>query len=80
MLQLLNSESEREYVSTLVDPFQKESIESITMWIRKGFLDRSVTFSADVKFKRGSTEGRHEIKADDFASLVKQVDDFIKHL
>ena len=79
MLQLLDSKSDQQYVSSLVDPFKKESIDNVFIHIRKDW-NKKVHFSASVEFKNGPTSGEHHFKADDFASLVKQVDDFIKHL
>lgn len=69
-------------ISSVNNPFTKESIESINFTIRKPwFGDKStLNFDASVDFRKGLTEGSQGFKADDFMSLVAQVDAFLKLL
>lgn len=55
MLQLFSGKSDQQYVSSLVDPFKKESVESVRMSIRKDWKN-NVQFSAIVEFKNGPNQ------------------------
>jgi hypothetical protein len=78
-----SDEQQDQFVSTLVDPFKKDSIEDISLWIRRGFLSHTknqMFYTATVRFQRGPTKGEHAIEAPDFVSLVKSVESFVKSL
>lgn len=71
-------------LSSVNNPFTKESIESINFNISKPFFDfnkdKGLCFTARVEFKNKMTEGKQRFEADEFMSLVAQVDEFIKML
>lgn len=80
VLRLFKSESENDqYVSALVDPFKKESLESIYLRIDKNW-NGVPQFNARICFSNGPTNGEHKITSPDFNSLVKSVELFIKSL
>lgn len=80
ILKLFKSDAdENQYMSTLVDPFKKKSIETIAMCIRKDWQG-NVQYQATIYFENGPTKGEHKINGLDFNSLVKQVDVFVKNL
>ena len=62
------------------DPFSKDKVSGITIFIRKGLFDSALVHEAYVDFKNGNTSGRQEFKASSFADLVNQVDLFIEDL
>lgn len=79
-LQLLGTDDEQKsVVSMLNNPFQKDGIETVWLWARKGH-DGSISWQGWVNFKVGSTEGKHTVEGPDFASVVKQLDELIKTL
>lgn len=63
------------------DPFNKDSVETIMFYIRKGMFDRSkISYSSTVSFKNGNTQGTQNIESDNFIDLVKKTEEFIKSL
>lgn len=82
LLSLFRTDEEKKsFVTTFNDPFKAENVTSITMTIEKSYWTNNVTkYKACVYFKSGKTSGNHDLEADDFSSLVKLVEEFIKSL
>jgi hypothetical protein len=65
------------------DPFNSNCCESINLWIRKpifSFSEQKIEYKAMIEFKSGNTSGRQTIESEDFSSLLKKVEDFVKSL
>jgi hypothetical protein len=71
-----------EYLSPITNPFNKASIEGISLHVTKNTLinDSSYSCWGYVEFKNGSTGGKQSFKADTFDELAAQVKAFIEHL
>lgn len=78
---LFDSESEKEsFISTYKDPFNSGNVEKITMRIGAGWFGGDIKYKATIDFKNGDTEGVQRLVAEDFPSLVREVELFIKSL
>jgi hypothetical protein len=75
-----SDEQQDQFVSTLVDPFNKKSIERIFLVVNRTWDKMSIQYYATVYFENGPTKGEHKIEAPDFSSLVKSVESFVKSL
>lgn len=65
----------------LRNPFSKNSITEIHIHMYKPNTYRFHShITANVKFKNGNTEGIQNFESDDFLSLMKKLDNFIKSL
>lgn len=82
-MELFNQKTQEkeQFLSTYKDPFKSDKVESIIFHIGKSmFSPYEINMSATIKFKNGDTSGAHNIKADDFPTLVKKVDEFVHSL
>lgn len=80
--EILGSEEQKErFISTFQDPFKKGCIKKIWFMIGEDiFHEGVIIYECDIKFKSGNTKGEHFIEAEDFPSLIKKAEDFIKSL
>ncbi len=62
-----------------LDPFGKQYIEYVFIWVRRDYKGR-IEFEGTVKFTRENTSAEHKITADDFPSLVEKIQSFIQSL
>ena len=83
-LELLGSQNEqKQYLSEFKDPFKSDKIEKIWISIRRGFFSDSrdkIEYSASIEFKNGNTEGKQNVEADNFPTLIYKIQEFIKSL
>lgn len=83
LLQKLTSFSDKErFISPVIDPFKKDGVKDISFR-----MYRSIFYPHDwnkpyavIQFEVGNTKGEQRFEADDFGTLVKQVEEFIKNL
>lgn len=82
MLELYKNEEEKKTIlSTYSNPFKSDKVTCITYTIQNDWWSNHKTvYKARVQFESGDTKGDHNIKADDFPSLLKSTEDFIKSL
>lgn len=76
-MKLLNGENKP---SLLNNPFNESCVKNIFFHVRKSQLTNEFQSTASVEFQNGNTGGEQKFKAETFADLVKQVEDFIKTL
>ena len=80
---MFNTAEEKEQVVTdFLDPFKGKHVKQIWLIIdREPFLNKKdVDFRASVQFRNGNTKGEQDITADDFPTLLHEVESFIKSL
>jgi hypothetical protein len=61
------------------DPFKHECVERVYFWIAKNHKGE-VKMHAEIKLTNGNTTAEHQIKDDDFNSLVLKTKAFIDSL
>lgn len=82
-LQLGNSTN---FMSEIVNPFSKDGIENIWIWITKGSeynkhtAPDGMVYEATIAFKNGKTEGKQKIHGNSFSDLVKKIEAEIQNL
>ena len=70
-----------ETLTDFKDPFSKNKVERINIFIYKGMFDENkLVHSATVKFKDGNTSGAQDFQANSFAELINKINSFIKNL
>jgi len=75
-----NTEEKEQTISILKDPFSKDNVESIHMFISKKIFSKGVDIQAHIKFKNGETTGGQKIVADSFPELISKVESFLKNI
>lgn len=76
----MKNKKKSRFLSEFTDPFSIESISAVHIHVLKGFSSETMSFSASVEFRKGQTEGKQNIKALDFPTLIKKVESFVKEL
>jgi len=80
-MELIGENIKSSGLSDFKDPFNKECVREIFFFVRKEFCgNKGIQYDSTVYFKNGNTKGEQNIKADDFVSLVKKTEDFVKSL
>lgn len=64
-------------ISELKNPFNKDCIQLVTIWICKTWTPQ---FQSKIKFINGNTTGEQNLEAQDFKSIIKKTEDFIESL
>ena len=78
-----NSEEEKKFISSYNNPFQSDKVQSIKFLITKGYFSfnkNEITYIAYIEFQNGNSSGEQKIETDDFISLVRETELFIKNL
>lgn len=76
-----NKEEEKEFIDTFKNPFQSNNVTKIEFEIENNFWSNyKLRFAANIDFSSGDTRGSHKITAEDFPSLVRKTEEFIKNL
>jgi len=75
-----NSTEKEQFISKYKDPFKSDNVEQIIMRIGAGLFGGKVKYRATIEFKNGNTTGEQKLQCNDFPSLVKEVEQFIKSL
>jgi hypothetical protein len=70
----------KEKLSIVKDPFNKSSIEYISVVFRKKLFGGEWEAHGSVEFKNGQTEGIQKFKAESFDEVVLQMKEFINNL
>lgn len=78
-MNILDKFTEDQNISPMSDPFKKECITKVLIHIYKDHKNNFL-HSGFVEFTNGDTEGKQNFKADDFLSLVKKMEVFVKIL
>jgi hypothetical protein len=63
--------------TSIPNPFEKDNVVAVRFNVRKVWpygKDDKWTFSGSVEFKKGGTEGTHNIEAQDFPSLLQEME------
>jgi hypothetical protein len=63
----------------ITNPFGMEYIDTISIWAIKSW-DNSFSFSANIKFKRGSTKAEQEIKGENLGDVIQKVYQFCQNI
>ncbi len=61
------------------NPFNKNSIESISVSFRKRMFDLGWIAEGSVRFKNGKTEGRQDFEGDSFDEVTQKIKYFIEN-
>ena len=78
---LRDSEQNQISPETFADPFKKDCVGDIRMYISKPrWGGKKITFKAKVDLINGGTEAVQSIEAEDFVTLVAKVESFINNL
>lgn len=75
--------SKSEYLSDLQNPFKKDKITQITIFIRPFDLfgnKKKYMFKASIDFQSNNTKGEHEFEEKTFEALMQKLDQFINNL
>jgi hypothetical protein len=64
------------------DPFNSDCCEKIIIWIQKPilFFEKGIEYTSVINFKNGNTSGQQRVEAEDFPSLLKKIEEFVKAL
>lgn len=70
------------FPDVVMNPFNKDSIESISVYMRKPIFsrDKGYEFDGHVYFKSGNTKGEQKFTGSDFKDLFAQMELFIQSL
>lgn len=63
----------------ITNPFGMEYVEMISIWAMKNW-DKSFSFTANIRFKRGNTKAEQEIKGENLGDLVQKVYQFCQNI
>jgi len=77
---LFKSEKEKEELSELKNPFEKECISSVWFSISRKWDKTGWDMYAKIGFQNGETKGEQKLEAADFGTLVKRVQSFLEQL
>lgn len=82
MMELLKGHDEHNsFISEFKDPFKSDKCDSIMIYVRKSNSSKNgIRMTSWVEFKNGNTSGKQQIEAEDFPSLIKKTEEFIKSL
>ena len=67
--------------SEINDPFKKECIKSVSIYVRKSLFDEDkIVMRSTVEFKSGNTTGSQQFEDTDFEKLIIKTVSFINQL
>lgn len=75
----LNTKQKTE-LSEFKDPFKKDSVKSITFWIRVPIFETEFTFESTIEFQKGNTQGKQNLKGSDLPDIINKTKEFIDSL
>ena len=70
----------KNYLSPVNDPFNKDSLESVWISIRRRTFEEGYNISGKVEFKNGDTKAEQQFKGETFDDCVLKIKVFIESL